>query len=87
MSSLSADILVPRMQIRGELSGLKLVRLRTEAQATVVTKHFLWEIGRTGRITDIRVAPARDCTLSLNPIDVATIMPQLILDFKILAWS
>ena len=37
----------------------------------------MWEIGRTGRITDIRVATARDCTLSLNPIEDATFMPPI----------
>ena len=77
MSVLCAEILVPRMQICGERSGWKAVRLRAEAPATAVTKHFLWEIGRTGRITDIRVAPARDCTLLLNPMEDATFMPPI----------
>ena len=77
MSPISAEILVPRMQIRGERSGCKAVRLRAEAQATAVTKHFLLKIGRTRRITDIRVSPARDCTLSLNPIEDATFMPPI----------
>ena len=63
------------MQIRGERSGWKAVRLRAEAPATAVTKQFLWKISRTGRITYIRVAPARDCKLSLNPMEDATFMP------------
>ena len=42
-----------------------------------MTKHFLWEIGRSGLIKDIRGAPARDCTLSLNPIKYATFMPPI----------
>ena len=42
-----------------------------------MTKHFWWEIGQTGRITDIRVAPARDCTLSLNSMEDATFMPPI----------
>ena len=65
------------MQIRGERSGWKAVRLRAEAPATAGIKHFLWEIGRTGRITDIRVAIARDCSLLLNPIEDATFMPPI----------
>ena len=77
MSPQSAEILVPRMQICGERSGWKAVRLRAEAPATAVTKHFLWELGQTGRITDIRVAPARDCTLSLNPMEDATFMKPI----------
>ena len=77
INPLSAEILVPRMQIRGERSGWKAVRLRAEAPATAVTKHFLWEICRTGRITDIRVAPERDCTLSLYPTEDATLMPPI----------
>ena len=63
MTPFSAEILVPRMQIRKERASWKAVRLRAEAPATAVTKHFLWEIGRTGSITNLRVAPARDCTL------------------------
>ena len=63
MSPLSAEILVPRMQIRGERSGWKAVRLRAEAAAAAVIKHLLWEIGRTGQFTDIRVVSARDCPL------------------------
>ena len=77
ISPLSAEILIPRMQIRGKRSGWKAVRLRAEAPATAVTKHFRWEIGRTGGITDIRVVPARDCTLSLNPMEDATFMPPI----------
>ena len=77
MIPLSAEILVFRMQIRGECSGSKTVRLLAEAPVTAVTKHFLCEIGRTGRITNIRVAPGRDCTLSLNPIKNATLMPPI----------
>ena len=77
MSPLSAEILVAQILIRGERSGWKVVRLGAEAPATAVTKHFLWGIKRTGRITDIRVAPARDCTLSLNPIEDATFMPPI----------
>ena len=77
MSPLSAEILVPRMQILGERSGWKAIRLRAEAPAKSMTKHFLWEIGRTGRIIDIRVAPARDCRLSLNPMEDATFMPPI----------
>ena len=41
MSPLSAEILVPRMQIRGERSGWKAVRLQAIAPATAVTKSFL----------------------------------------------
>ena len=77
MNPLSAEILVPRMQICGKRSGWKAVRLRAEAPATAVTKHILWENGRTGRITDFRVSPARDCTLSLNPIEDATFTPPI----------
>ena len=33
------------MQIRGERSGWKAVRLRAEAPDTAVTKHLLLEIG------------------------------------------
>ena len=40
ISLLNAEILVPRMQIRGERSGWKPVKLRAEAPATAVTKHF-----------------------------------------------
>ena len=39
-----------------------------------MTKDFLWA---TGRITDIRVAPAQDYTLSLNPMEEATFMPLI----------
>ena len=77
MSPLSAEILVFRMQIRGQRSGWKTVKLRAEAPAMAITKHFLWEIGRTRQITDIRVAPARDCTLSLNPMEDATFVPGI----------
>ena len=77
MSPLSAEILLFQMQIRRERFGWKAVRLRAEAPATAVTKHVLWKIGRTGQRTDIRVAPARDCTLSLNPMEDATFMPPI----------
>ena len=77
MSPLCVEILVHRMQIGGKRSGWKAVRLRAEAPATTVTKHLLWEIGRTKRIIDIRVAPARECTLSLNPMEDATFLPPI----------
>ena len=77
MSPIIAEILVLRMQIRKERSGWKAVRLRAEARATAVTKHFLSEIGRTKRIKDIRVSLARDCTLSLNSMEDATFMPPI----------
>ena len=77
MSPLSAEILVPCMQIRGERSGWKAVRLRAEAPATAVTKHFLWEICRIGRISDIQVALTWNCTVMLNPIEDATFMPPI----------
>ena len=77
MSPLSAEILVPQMHIRKERSGLNAVRLQGEALATAVTKHYSLEIGQIRRITHIRVAPARDCTLVLNSIQDATFMPPI----------
>ena len=65
------------MQIRGDRSNWKAIRLWAKAPTTAMTKHFVWEIGRTRRITDILVAPARDCTLSLNPIEDATFRPPI----------
>ena len=41
MTLLSAELLIPRMKIRGERSGRQAVRLRAEGPATAVTKHFL----------------------------------------------
>ena len=77
MSPLSDEILGFQLQIRRERSGWYAVRLLAEAPATAVTKHILWKICRTGRITDIRVAPARDCRLLLNLMENVTFMPQI----------
>ena len=53
MTLVAAEILVPRMQTRTERSGWKAVRLKATAPPTAVTNHYLWNIGRTGRIIDI----------------------------------
>ena len=75
MFPVNAEILVPRMQIRCERSGWKAVRLKAETPRFAITKNYLWDLGRTRRITDIRVAPARECIVSVNTAEDATFMP------------
>ena len=77
MNPLSAEILVPQMQIREKRSSWKAVTLRAKAPTTAVTKHVLWEICRTGQITDMGVAPVRDFTILLNPMENATFLPPM----------
>ena len=77
LNPVGAEILVPRMQIRGERSGWRAVRLKAEPPSQAVTKHYLWTLGRTGRISDIRIAPAQDCVLSTNPEEDATFLPPV----------
>ena len=77
LSPVSTEILVPRMQIRAERTGWKAVRLRAEPPTHFITKHSLWTAGRIGRITDIKVAAARDCSLSNSWRENETLTPLL----------
>ena len=53
---------------------LEKLRLQAETPVTAGTKHILWEIPRTERITDIKVSPTRDCSIPLNQIEDATVI-------------
>ena len=75
MFLVNAEILVLRMQIRGERSGWKAVRLKAEMPRFAITKNYLWDRCQTRRITDIRVTPARECIVSVNTAEDATFMP------------
>jgi len=69
ISPVANEILVPRMQIRAERSGWKAVKLKAEAPSSPILSHLLWSEGRTGRITDVKVAHARNCYHPNFPTD------------------